>query len=100
MLVNSVLSSSPTYIMCSMAVPIIVHEYFDGARRHYMWRNLDSNAKSKPLVAWKKCTEPKRKGELGIINLRSQNRALLIKHLDKFYKKDKYHMLTCIVALD
>jgi hypothetical protein len=80
--------------MCSLAVPIIVHEYFDGARRHYMWRNLDSNAKSKPLVAWKKCTKPKRKSELGIINLRSQNRALLIKHLDKFYT------WTCIVALD
>jgi hypothetical protein len=52
-----------------------------------MWRNSDSNGKSKPLVAWKKCTKPKRKGGLGIINLRSQNKALLLKHLDKFYNK-------------
>jgi hypothetical protein len=50
-----------------------------------MWRNSDSNAESKPLVAWKKCTRPKRKGGLGVINLRSQNIALLIKNLDKFY---------------
>jgi hypothetical protein len=47
----------------------------------------DSNAKSKPLVAWRKCTRPKRKGGLGIINLRSQNIALLLNFLDKFYNK-------------
>jgi hypothetical protein len=35
----------------------------------------------------KKCTRPKRKGGLGIINMRSQNVALLLKHLDKFYNK-------------
>jgi hypothetical protein len=52
-----------------------------------MWRNLDSNVKIRPLVAWKKSTNPKRKGGLGIINLRSQNNALLLRHLDKFYKK-------------
>jgi len=41
----------------------------------------------KPLVAWKKCCKPKKKGGLGIINIRSQNSALLLKHLDKFYSK-------------
>ena len=39
----------------------------------------------KPLVAWKKCCKPKKKGGLGIINLKSQNSALLLKHLEKFY---------------
>jgi hypothetical protein len=38
-LVYSVISASPTYTMCSLAVPITVHEYFDRARRHCMWRN-------------------------------------------------------------
>ena len=52
-----------------------------------MWRGSDSNAKMKPLVAWKKCSKPKRKGGLGIINLRSQNSTLLLKHLDKFYNR-------------
>jgi hypothetical protein len=47
-----------------------------------------TNAKSKPLVAWKKCTRPKRKGGLGIINLRSRNNAILLKHLDMFYNKE------------
>jgi hypothetical protein len=41
----------------------------------------------KPLVAWLKCCKPKMKGGLGIINLRSQNSALLLKHLDKFYNR-------------
>jgi hypothetical protein len=86
-LVNSVMSTSPTYTMCSLAVPITVHEYFDKARRHCMWRNSDNNGKNKPLVAWKKCTKPKRKRGLGVINLSAQNKALLLKHLDKFYNK-------------
>jgi len=50
-------------------------------------RGSDSNAKMKPLVAWKKCSKPKIKGGLGTINLRSQNSALLLKHLDKFYNR-------------
>jgi hypothetical protein len=86
-LVNSVLSSLPTYSMCSVAILVAVLENVDRARRHGMWRNSDSNAKSKPLVAWRKCTRPKRKGGLGIINLRSHNIVLLLKFLDKFYNK-------------
>ena len=86
-LVNSVLSSLPTYAMCTLQVPVVVLEYIDRARRHCLWRGSESNAKMKPLVAWKKCCKPKKKGGLGIINLRSQNSALLMKHLDKFYNQ-------------
>jgi hypothetical protein len=86
-LVNSVISSLPTYAMCTLQLPVSVLDYIDRARRHCLWRSSDSNAKMKPLVAWKKCSKPKRKGGLGIINLRSQNIALLLKHLDKFYNK-------------
>jgi hypothetical protein len=52
-----------------------------------LWRNSDSNAKSKPLVAWNKCTRPKKKGGLGVINLRSQNSYLRMKFLDKLYNR-------------
>jgi len=88
-LVNSVLSSLPTDAMCTLQLPISVIEYIDRARRHCLWRGSNSNAKMKPLVAWKKCSKPKRKGGLGIINLRSQNSALLLKHLDKFYNREE-----------
>ena len=39
------------------------------------------------MVAWPKVTKPKNKGGLGVIDLRTQNEALLLKHLDKFYNK-------------
>jgi hypothetical protein len=70
-LVNSVLSSSPTYTMCLVSVPSIVHDYFDRIRRHCMWRSSNITERSKSMVAWKKCTRPKRKGDLGVINLKS-----------------------------
>jgi len=40
------------------------------------------------LGAWEIVMKPKDKGGLGIINLSLQNNALLLKHLDKFYKED------------
>jgi hypothetical protein len=95
-LVNSALSSSPTYSMCSDSLPSIVHDYFYRIKRHCMWRSTEVNARSKPMVAWKKCTKPKRKGGLGIINLKSQNKALLMKHLDKFYNKKDIHWVKLI----
>jgi hypothetical protein len=86
-LANSVISSLPTFFMCSVNVPVAVHDYVDRARRHYMWNKSEITGKSKPMVAWKKYTRPKRKRGLGLINLRSQNKALLLKHLDKFYNR-------------
>jgi hypothetical protein len=74
-LVNSVLSSLPRYSMCSVAVPVDVLENVDRTRRHGMWRNSDSNAKSKSLVAQRNCTRPKKKSGLGVINLRSQKHS-------------------------
>jgi hypothetical protein len=78
-LVNSVLSSLITFSMCSVQVPVAVHDYVDRARRHCMWTKSEITGKSKPMVAWRKCTRPKRKGGLGIINLINQNMALLLK---------------------
>jgi hypothetical protein len=50
-LVNSVLSASPTYTMCSLLIPLTVHEYFDRIRRHCMWKKSDFNSKSKRMIA-------------------------------------------------
>jgi hypothetical protein len=86
-LVNSVLSSLPTYAMCSLKIPVAVLDFINRARRHCLWRGSDANAKGRSLAAWPKVTKPKDKGGLGIIDLRSQNEALLLKHLDKFYNK-------------
>jgi hypothetical protein len=37
------------------------------------------------LVAWNKICKPKKQGGLGVLNLEVQNKALLLKTLDKFY---------------
>ena len=39
------------------------------------------------LVAWEIVQKPKEKGGLGVINLKLQNDALLLKHLHKFYNQ-------------
>jgi len=89
-LVNSVLSSLPTYTMCSLKIPIAVLDFIDRARKHCLWRGSDENAKKRSLVAWPKVSKPKNKGGLGVIDLRTQNEALLLKHLDKFYNKKRH----------
>lgn len=86
-LVNSVLSAMPTYYMCSLQLPVAVIENIDRARRHFLWRGKDLNSNKKSLVAWGKVCRPKLKGGLGVIDLRVQNRALLLKQLGKFFNR-------------
>ena len=73
--------------MCSLKIPIAVLDFIDRARKHCLWRGSDVNAKIKSLVAWPKVAKPKDKGGLGVIDLRTQNEALLLNHLDKLYNK-------------
>jgi hypothetical protein len=86
--VNSVLSSIPTYIMCALHLPKTVIKYIGGARKHYSWwRGNISYSKGMPLLAWRKCTKSKLKCGMGVINLRAQNTAMLMKNLGKFYSR-------------
>jgi hypothetical protein len=86
-LVNSVMSSLPPFTMCSVQVSVVVHEYFNRARRYCMRSNSEINAKSKPLVAWKNAQDLRGKEDLVSSTSETQNTALLLKHLDKFYNK-------------
>ena len=86
-MVNSVLSSLPTFYMCSIKIPAAVRNQIDKYRRHCLWRGSDLNAKKPPLAAWKMVQRPKLKGGLGVINLRTQNDALLLKNWHKFFNK-------------
>jgi len=87
-LVNSVLSSLPTYYMCSLKIPAAVIEIIDKHRKNCLWRGSDFRKNGYNLAAWNIVQKPKAKGGLGVINLSLQNEALLIKQLDKFYKKE------------
>jgi hypothetical protein len=56
-------------------------------RKHCFWRGLDLNAKKPPLAAWHLAIRPKKEGGMGIINLKTQNEALLLKNMDKFFNR-------------
>jgi hypothetical protein len=86
-LCNSVLSSLPAYIMCMVQLPIEIIEQINNYRRHCLWRGCDLNKKGNCLVAWSIVQRPKDQGGLGIIDFAAQNKALLLKHLHKFFNK-------------
>ena len=48
-------------------------------------KNNDVQVKGSALVAWTKICRPKNQGGLGVLNLEVQNKALLLKNLDKFF---------------
>jgi hypothetical protein len=86
-LVNYVLSSLPTYFMLSLRLPPGIIEVIDRARRHCLWKRKDKE-KVNSLASWEMVCKPKMKVGLGIINLKTRNTTLLLKHLHKFYNNE------------
>jgi hypothetical protein len=82
---NSTLHALQTYTMCTVRLPISVINSINHARRDCLWKGNDINTNRKPMISWEKVITPKNKGGLGIINLRLQNQAVLMKHPHKFY---------------
>jgi len=86
-LVNSVISPITTYAMCSIKLHKGVIDNIDSARKQCLWRGKVVDKKGGHLAAWPMVQKPKKKGGLGVINLRLQNDALLLKQLHKFYSR-------------
>jgi len=84
-LVNSVFSALPTFYMCSLQIPPQLVKKIDRYRKHCLWSGGDIHRKGSFLAAWDLACKPKKDGGLGSIDLKAQNSALLLKHLDKFY---------------
>lgn len=61
-LVNSVVSSLPTYYMCTLKLPKSVMAIMDKFRKNFLWRGSDINAKGYNMAAWELVTVPKDKG--------------------------------------
>jgi hypothetical protein len=68
----------------------------DKHRKNCLWRGRDFRNKGYNLTAWDLVRLPKKKGGLGVINLTIQNDALLLKQLDKFYKKENVQWVNLI----
>jgi hypothetical protein len=73
--------------MCSLKLLSTIIEIIDKHKKNCLWRGKDFRNKGYNLAAWDLVRKPKDKGGLGVINLSVQNDALLLKPLDKFYKK-------------
>jgi hypothetical protein len=86
-LVNAILLALPTYHMCVLAMPVEIIDQINKYRKHCLWRGSNINKKGNCLAAWNKVQRPKSQGGLAVINLAIQNKALLFKHLHKFFNK-------------
>ena len=84
-LINSVLSSIPTYYMCSLQLPVTVIKAIDTARKNCLWRGNNPSLTRMSLAFGDRICTTKDKGGMGVINLRVHNTALLLKHMVKFY---------------
>ena len=74
--------------MCTFKLNVTIIEQIDKYHKHCLWwRGVDINNKTPPKVVWSMVCTPKPEGGLGVLNLRTQNEALLLKHLHKFFNK-------------
>jgi hypothetical protein len=87
-LVNSVLSSLPTFYLSTFKIPAGVIDQIDCYRKHVLWDSGDINRKGGCLVTWKKACRSKEQGGLGIIDLKNENSSLLLKFLHKLYNHE------------
>jgi hypothetical protein len=65
-----------------------VIDQIDKLRKLCLSRGADINAKQKPKAAWTIVCRSRDQGGLGVLNIKTQNEALLIKHLHKFFNKE------------
>jgi hypothetical protein len=71
--------------MCTLKIPKTIIKQIDMFRKHCLWRGNDISSKKPPLIAWNAVTQRKVNGGLGVLRLETQNEALLIKFLHKFF---------------
>lgn len=86
-LVNSVLSSYPTFLMGLLKVHKTVIKQLDKYTKYLLWRGTDPNDRKPSKAAWQMVWLPKSHGGLGVLDLNVQNDALLKKTLRKFFNK-------------
>jgi hypothetical protein len=89
MVTKAILSSLPTFYLCTLKLADGAIEIVDKGTRIVLWGKLENSGRPKSLVAWYLVCRPKYKGGLGITNLAAHNEALLIKFLHNFFNKEK-----------
>ena len=77
-LINSVLTSMPMFLLSFFEVPVGVRKRLDFYRSRFFWQSDDLKRKYR-LAKWDIICRPKDRGGLGIENLEVKNRCLLSK---------------------
>jgi len=80
-LVNSVLSSLPTYFLTVFKLPKWAIKKIDRIRRSFLWKEAAEANGGHCLVQWSKTLRPKKFGGLGILDLDLFSRALRLRWL-------------------
>ena len=86
-LINSVLSSLPMFMLSFFAIPKGVLKKLEYFRSRFFWQN-DQHKKKYHLIRWDQIRQPKEQGGLGIIDLEIQNKCLLSKWLFKLANEE------------
>lgn len=81
-LINSVLTSMPMFLLSFFEVPVGVRKRLDFYRSRFFWHSDEVKRKYK-LIRWDIICRPKDQGGLGIENLEVKNKCLLSKWLFK-----------------
>jgi hypothetical protein len=77
-LINSVLSSTPLYMLSLYKMPVKIKIKLDSIRCHFLWQST-STKKRFALIKWTKICMPRQFGGLGILDLHCMNISLLLK---------------------
>jgi hypothetical protein len=94
--INSLLTSIAMFAMSSLHIPPKILEHIEKLRRHCLWKKKEEGEKCSSLIAWNKVCIPKQRGGVGVLNLKLQNEALLMKFLHKFYNKEDTPWVTLL----
>lgn len=85
LLIKSVLSSLTTFFMCSHTLLVVVIDQINKYLRHFLWRKFGKEDKGPTHIAWDKVYKPKDQGGMGILDVTTHNKALLIKNLHNVF---------------
>jgi hypothetical protein len=80
-LLNTTLNAIPMYAMCVLKMPITIFVHFEKSGRQFLWAKKETDKHGKCLAKWDLVCRPKYQGGLGVLNLRLQNQALLMKNI-------------------
>ena len=86
-LINSVLTSLPMFMLSFFEVPKGVRKRMDFFRSRFFWQS-DGHKRKYRLTRWNIICRPKDQGGLGIEDLESKNKSLLCKWLFKLMSED------------